>query len=49
VLKSFEADTFFPEIDYNDWTLTEESPINVDEKSGLTFKFCIYTRKNENK
>jgi dihydrofolate reductase len=48
VLKSFEADTFFPEIDNNDWTLTEESAINVDETSGLTFKFCIYTRKDEN-
>jgi dihydrofolate reductase len=47
VLKSFEADTFFPEINSIDWTLTEESETKVDEKSGLNFKFCIYSRKNE--
>jgi dihydrofolate reductase len=49
VLKSFEADTFFPEIDNKDWILAEESETKIDKKSGLIFKFCIYTRKNEKK
>lgn len=38
-------DTFFPEIDSNVWDVTESSPFEVDERSGLKYKFVNYTRK----
>jgi len=45
VHKSFEADTFFPEIDSNQWELESESEIKKDEPSGLEFQFLVYKKK----
>lgn len=45
VHKSFEADTFFPEIDSNQWELESESEIQKDEPSGLEFQFLVYKKK----
>jgi dihydrofolate reductase len=45
VYKSFDADTFFPEIDPKDWVLESESPIMKDEKSDLEFQFLVYKKK----
>jgi len=45
VYKDFEADTFFPEINYNDWKLIEESERMFDEKTQLTYAYFTYERK----
>jgi dihydrofolate reductase len=45
VYKDFEADTFFPEINYDEWNLTEESERIFDEKTQLSFAYFIYERK----
>lgn len=40
-----DADTFFPEIPDGEWSLTEESDIMTDERSGLQYRFQTYLRK----
>ncbi|MCL2027480.1 MAG: dihydrofolate reductase [Bacteroidales bacterium] len=45
VYKDFDADTFFPEINYEEWNLTEESERIFDEKTQLTFAYLTYERK----
>ena len=45
VYKNFEADTFFPEINYNDWELIEKSERLFDEKTQLSFAYFTYERK----
>ena len=45
VHKSFEADTFFPEIDPKIWELEQESEMQKDELSGLEFQFLVYKKK----
>jgi len=45
VYKKFEADTFFPEINYNDWELIEKSERLLDEKTQLSFAYFTYERK----
>ncbi len=39
------ADTFFPEIDYREWEVLEESPTMVGEKSLLAYKWLTLERK----
>jgi len=46
VHKAFEADTFFPEIDLNDWELIEEEYHPKDEKHKFDFTYLTYERKN---
>lgn len=36
---SFEGDTFFPQFDYNDYTIEFESKKFTDEKSNITYRF----------
>ena len=43
---SFEADTFFPEIDLNEWELTFEEFHAKDEKHLYDFTFQTFVRKN---
>lgn len=46
VHESFEADTFFPEVDENVWKLvTEEKHPDPDEKNPYPYTFAIYERK----
>jgi len=45
VHKAFEADTFFPEIDLNDWELIEEEYHARDEKHKYDFTYLTYVRK----
>ena len=45
VFKDFEADTFFPEIDLNTWTIESESEIKTDPNNSLEFQFLVYKRK----
>jgi dihydrofolate reductase len=40
-----EADTFFPEINYEDWELVFEEFHNKDEKHNFDFTFHTYLRK----
>ena len=40
-----DADTFFPEINPDQWTLKERSETFTDAASGLTFEFEVYERK----
>lgn len=43
---SFEADTFFPKIDLNEWKLTFEEFHAKDEKHLYDFTFQTFVRKN---
>lgn len=42
VLKEFEGDTYFPQVDYSDWIKTYESLIY--KENNIAFKFLDYTR-----
>lgn len=41
----FEADTFFPEIDYSQWKLVSSKPGVKDEKNLYEYKFLVFERK----
>lgn len=43
--KSFKADTFFPEINYNDWELIEEENHQPEGNLDFSFTYTIYVRK----
>ena len=42
---SFDADTFFPEIDENKWQLTANQDFPVDEKHKYAYSFQIWNKK----
>lgn len=42
-----DADTFFPMINPEDWTLVSCSEMMCDDASGLRFEFKVYDRKEE--
>ncbi len=46
VHKSFEADTFFPEINFDEWQEIERVTFAPDEQNDFSFSFVTYTRKN---
>ena len=41
----FDADTFFPKIDTNEWKMISSSDVKVDKESGIPYNFEIYIRK----
>lgn len=43
--KSFEADVFFPTLDFNNYSLIKKSNMHTDIKSSLNFTFEIYKKK----
>ena len=45
VHKTFDGDTYFPEINLNEWQLAESKENIIDEKSGLTYSFLNYKKK----
>ncbi|MBE0652478.1 MAG: dihydrofolate reductase [Bacteroidales bacterium] len=45
VHQSFEADTFFPEINYDEWSELERSYHKADEKNEFDHTFILYERK----
>lgn len=45
VHKSFDADTFFPEIDYNRWKETAHEDHQPDEKNLLPYSFITLERR----
>lgn len=44
VYKDFDADIFFPEVDFSQWKELFRSPRQTDLKSGLEFDFAVYER-----
>jgi dihydrofolate reductase len=40
-----DADTFFPEIDSNIWTLTQSETMPADDKNPYDYSFAEYIRK----
>ena len=45
VNKDFEGDTYFPEINYDEWTVTESSEEYIDPKNNLSYQFINLCRK----
>lgn len=43
----FAADTFFPEIDTNEWELLKNNDFAADEKHAFSFSIQVWERKNE--
>jgi dihydrofolate reductase len=43
---SFDADTFFPEIDKSKWHLTHNQDFSVDEKHTYAYSFQTWVRNN---
>jgi dihydrofolate reductase len=44
VLHDFEADTFFPEINPEEWRIVIANEVFTDDKSGLQYRFAEYSR-----
>ena len=44
VLKDFEGDAFFPDINWNNWQIESKEEF-LDEKSGISCKLEEYLRK----
>uniref|UniRef100_A0A8C9FJ81 Dihydrofolate reductase n=1 Tax=Pavo cristatus TaxID=9049 RepID=A0A8C9FJ81_PAVCR len=47
ILHEFESDTFFPEIDYDDFKLLTEYPgvpAGIQEENGIQYKFEVYQK-----
>ncbi|MDR0830163.1 MAG: dihydrofolate reductase [Prevotellaceae bacterium] len=44
VFKTFDGDTFFPEISENSWKITDETAVFYDEKADLEYQFLVYNR-----
>ena len=45
VHRTFDADTFFPVIDYTDWIEIERTDIPFDANLGFSYSFITYERK----
>ena len=45
VHKAFEADTFFPEIDFSEWQEAGRENFAPDEQNDFSYSFVTYTRK----
>lgn len=47
VFKDFEADIFFPEINYNDWKLLSREDSPPSEKNDFPYTYTIYSKKTK--
>ena len=45
VHKSFDADTFFPELNYDEWIEIERENYPLDEKNSFSYSFITFKRK----
>ena len=45
VHQAFDADTFFPEIDFSEWKAIESETVEAGERNDYPHTFCIYERK----
>jgi dihydrofolate reductase len=46
VHKDFEADTFYPEIDYAEWVEESKETIDASDSLGFSYSYIIYNRKH---
>ncbi|MBL7904822.1 MAG: dihydrofolate reductase [Bacteroidales bacterium] len=46
VHKDFEADTFYPEIDYSEWVEESKETIDAGDSLGFAYSYIIYNRKH---
>ncbi|MBI5219175.1 MAG: dihydrofolate reductase [Bacteroidia bacterium] len=46
---AFDADTFFPEIHFDEWDLLEKQDVKADEKNKYNYTYLIFKRKSCNK
>ena len=46
IQREFPGDTFFPELDLNDWREVEREDVDADPDSGLSYSFIVLERKN---
>ena len=46
IKENFEGDTFFPELNKEEWILKEKKDFEPDEKNKYAYSFCIYERKS---
>lgn len=47
VHETFDADTYFPEINENEWKLVKEQPHPKDEKHKYAFTYLTYDRRKD--
>lgn len=45
IFKSYDADTFFPEINFDEWNEIEREIYGPDSKNEFSYAFIIYERK----
>jgi len=45
VFKTFDADTFFPDINYDEWEVIERETHPPDDKNDFAYAFITYQRK----
>ena len=45
VHQAFDADTFFPEIDYSEWKAVASETVEAGEKNEYPHTFTLYERK----
>ena len=45
IYKSFIGDTYFPSINYDEWSIITSSALMVDEMNNLTYSFIDYIKK----
>ena len=43
--KEVEGDAFFPEVKWEDYTLIEETPVDLSEKEKIPYRFLTYLKK----
>lgn len=46
--QSFDADTFFPELDPTEWALDNAGAWQTDSASGLEYRYAVYVRRTQN-
>ena len=44
VRKSFDADTFFPEINFDEWLLIEKTDVTSDPELNFSYSYLIFSR-----
>lgn len=44
VFKDFDADVFFPEMDFSQWKLVSQEDFPPDEKNDFSFSYLVYDR-----
>ncbi|MCL1851047.1 MAG: dihydrofolate reductase [Bacteroidetes bacterium] len=44
---NFDADVFFPNVDFNEWNLVEEVVYEKDEKNGFGMRFQVYKQARQ--